>query len=33
MMSDTTFEPHHRVGALAKQWGLGPETVRLQSKT
>lgn len=27
-MNDTTFEPHYRVGELAKQWGLGRETVR-----
>lgn len=27
-MSDTTFEPHYRIGELATQWGLGRETVR-----
>jgi hypothetical protein len=25
---DTTFEQHYRIGELAKQWGLGRETVR-----
>jgi hypothetical protein len=25
---DTTFEQHYRIAELAKQWGLGRETVR-----
>lgn len=25
---DSTFEPHYRIGELARLWGLGRETVR-----
>jgi hypothetical protein len=27
-LNDSTFEVHFRIGQLAKQWGLGRETVR-----
>jgi len=29
---NSAFEPHYRVGELAKLWGLGRETLRLMVK-
>jgi hypothetical protein len=29
---NSAFEPHYRVGELAKMWGLGRETLRLMVK-